>query len=179
MKVLTRRQFGNPVLRTVAIKLSSEEVTSKEIQQLIVDMRHTLQKRKYGVGLAAPQVGKSLALSVIGIKPTPTRPDLPKQNIVIINPEMVATYGKRVGMWEGCISGTELYAKAMRYPKIRLKWLDEQAMPHEKDFDGFMAQVIQHEVDHLNGILFVDRVEDTKTYVTFSAYKKMKQKGTK
>lgn len=176
MKILQRKQFGNPVLRQQARLLSLDKITSQEIQGLIANMKHTLKMCKYGVGLAAPQVGKSVALSVIGIKPTPTRPELKRQNLVIINPKIVNTYGKEVPMWEGCISGPEMYAQVSRYKKVRLKWFDEQGKQHEKDFDGFMAHVLQHEVDHLHGILFVDRVEDSKSYMTFSEYKKMKDK---
>ena len=173
MKILRRRQFGNPVLRQKTTCLSSARIQSGEIQDLIADMRNTLERRQYGVGLAAPQIGKSLALSVIGIKPTPTRPELQRQNLVIINPEITKLYGKKDNMWEGCVSGAEMYAQVPRHKKVRLKWQDENAKTHEKNFAGFMAHVIQHEVDHLDGILFVDRVEDTKTYMTFSEYKKM------
>jgi peptide deformylase len=175
-KLLRKTEFGNATLRAQARSLSKEEITSPELQMFIKDMQFTLEKRKYGVGLAAPQVGVSVALSVIDTKPTPTRPDIVRQKLVIINPVVVKVYGRRTGMWEGCISGAEVYAKAMRYKKIRLAWLDERAHRHEQDFDGFMAHVIQHEVDHLNGVLFVDRVRDTKTYMTFKEYKKMRKK---
>jgi peptide deformylase len=67
-----------------------------------------------------------------------------------------------------------MYGKAMRYEKLRIRWLDDKAHRHEKNFEGLLAQVIQHEVDHLNGILFVDKVKDPKTYVTFSEYKKIR-----
>ena len=176
VKILQRRQFGNPVLRKETHILLPDEIESSEIVQLIADMKHTLKVRKYGVGLAAPQVGRDIAISVIGIKPTPTRPELKKQNLVIINPKIVKTFGKKTAMWEGCISGPELYAQVPRYKKVRLRWHDEKGRVHEKDFDGFMAHVIQHEVDHLNGILFVDRVVDTNSYMTFTEYKKMKKK---
>jgi peptide deformylase len=175
MAILRRTQFGNPILRTVARKLSSEEIASAEIQKLLSDMRETLLKKNYGVGLAAPQVGASVALAIVGLKPTPTRPKAERFNMIIINPKITAQYGSPTPMWEGCISGPELYGKAIRYEKITLKWLDENAQPHEQDFEGLIAQVLQHEVDHLNGILFVDVVADTKTYVTFSEYKKIKK----
>jgi peptide deformylase len=99
--------------------------------------------------------------------------------MIIINPKITKFYGKTTGMWEGCISGTELYGKAVRYKKVRLSWLDENAQQHKNDFNGLVAQVIQHEVDHLNGILFVDRVKDTKTYITFSEYKKLRRAENK
>ena len=89
MKVLKITRFGNPILREKARELSTNEIKSEKIQQLIANIRHTNEMNKYGVGLAAPQVGKSVALSVIGIKPTPSRPDLEKFDQVIINPTYV------------------------------------------------------------------------------------------
>ena len=177
MKLLSKTEFGNPILRRVARQLSDAEIKSKSCKELISDMYATLENKKYGVGLAAPQIGESLAVIVIDTKPTPTRPDLVREKLTLINPKIVKTYGTKIGMWEACISGSKLYGKAMRHRKVRLRWKDEAAEVHEKDFDGFTANVIQHEVDHLNGILFVDRVEDTKTFITYSEYKKMRSKN--
>lgn len=176
MKILKRTQFGNPVLRSVARRLSTTEIKSAGIQALIEDMHYTLEKKQYGVGLAAPQIGQNVAIATIGIKPTPSRPDLKEEKLTVINPEIIKIYGDRRGMWEACISGSELYGKAMRYKKIRVRWQDETAKLHEQDFVGIMAHVLQHEIDHLNGILFVDRVKDTKTFITFSEYNKLRRK---
>ncbi len=173
MKILRRTQFGNSVLRQKARRLTRKEILSDEIQDLIKDMKYTLENKKYGIGLAAPQVGKGVAISFIGLKPTPTRPNLKRQDMVIINPKIVKTYGKKEQMWEGCISFGDSFAKAERYKKVRVSWQDDKAKVHEKDFDGILAHVLQHEVDHLNGILFVDRVLDSTTWVTESEYKKI------
>jgi peptide deformylase len=176
MRLLQRTLFGNPILRLPARQLSSDDIASPQIQELIADMRYTLENRRYGVGLAAPQIGQSVSLSVIAIKPTPSRPDNPNIGFVIINPEIVRTYGELVPKWEGCLSfgsgPTSPYAQASRYEKIRIKYLDEQGIPHETDYDGLVAHVLQHEIDHLNGILFVDKVQDPKTFITISEYKK-------
>ena len=171
--ILKRREFGDPILRQVQRQLTISQIKSVKVQRLIKDMYYTLEHKKYGVGLAAPQIGEGIAISVIDTKPTPTRKKLKRIKLTIINPEIVQTYGYRKPMWEGCISGTELFALVPRYKKIRLKYLDEQAMLHEDDFDGIIAQIIQHETDHLNGVLFVDKVKDTKSYMTFKEYKKM------
>lgn len=171
-KLLRKTEFGNKILRVIPAALTKERICSAEIQELIANMYYTLERKKYGVGLAAPQVGKAYPISVIDTKPTPTRPDLRRERLTIINPRIVKAYGTKQPEWEGCISGTELYAQVPRYKKVRLAWLDEQARPHERDFDGFVAHVIQHEVDHLHGILFVDKVEDSRTYMTFREYKK-------
>jgi peptide deformylase len=176
-KILKRTVFGDPVLSAPARRLSESDINSPEIQTLIEDLRHTLQVKKYGVGLAAPQVGQGVALSVVGIKPTPSRPDAQSEDMVIINPEIVKTYGARAQMWEGCISfGTSSrdfpYAKALRWRKIRVRYLDEHGKQHEKDFDGLLAHVLQHEIDHLNGVLFTERIKDPKTLMMMSEYKK-------
>lgn len=178
-KILRKTEFGNPILRTVPRRLTPAEIHSDPIQELIGNMYFTLEHRKYGVGLAAPQVGRSLAISTIDTKPTPTRPDLVRQSLTIINPEIIKVYGRTAAEWEGCVSGTELYAKVPRYKKIRLRWYDEKGRLLEQDFDGFLAHVIQHEVDHLNGLLFVDRVTDTSSYMTFKEYKKMRDQEKK
>ncbi len=173
-KILHLTRFGNPILRTQARRLSPIEIANDEIQQLIADIRHTNQMKQYGVGLAAPQVGVSVALSVIGIKPTPTRPDLEPFDQVIINPTYEGI-GRRTGMWEGCQScgsgDDTLYGKALRYRQIKATWHDEHGVLHDQELDGFIAHVFQHETDHLDGILFVDKVRDTKTFMMADEYR--------
>jgi peptide deformylase len=178
-------QFGNPILRRTARRLTKAEILAPETQELIRAMRdHLNSNKKYGIGLAAPQVGKDIALSVIEIKPTPYRPEAIRASLVMINPEIVMAHGRRAPMWEGCMSfGTSRvnfpYAQAVRYKKIRLRYLDEQAKQHERDFDGLLAHAIQHEADHLEGILFVDRVKDTRSYVMKAEYMKRIKGGAK
>ena len=175
-EILDITRFGNPVLRETAKRLSKDEILSEEIQTLITNMRYTLVEKKYGVGIAAPQVGESIALSVIGIKPTPNRPELEPFETVIINPEIVETFGEPIDTWEGCVScGTDddiLFAKLPRYEKVKLQWLDEHAKSREEVIGGFVAQVVQHETDHLNGVLFVDHVKDPTTYMMADEYRK-------
>lgn len=179
-RLLRRTQFGDPILRQKAAALTAKEIRSVKTRQLIADMCHTLKTKKYGVGLAAPQIGQAIALSIIEIKSTKMRPMVPKEkwvSLVIINPKISRTYGNRRQSWEGCISFGEVFAKVPRYKKIRLKYQDEKAAIHTKDFDGLLAHIIQHELDHLNGILFVDKVKDTTSYMTAAEYKKRVVKG--
>jgi peptide deformylase len=176
-KIIPRTQFGNPILRRKAKKLSHSEILSSSIQKLIKDMQHTLLMEKLGIGLAAPQVGKSVALAVIAIRPTPHRPKVKKFDLVIINPGIIDYKGTKKNCWEGCISagssGTaDLFAKVPRYEQVKVKYVDENGIFCQKDLKGLEAQVVQHEVDHLNGILFVDHVQDTKTFMTYSEYTK-------
>lgn len=175
-RILRRTQFGNPILRMPAKLVPVEKINSPPVQLAIDNMFFTLEHKQYGVGLAAPQVSIPYAVAVVALKPTPTRPDIERAELVLINPLIVNTYGKRTGMWEACISGSELYGKVPRYKKIRVRWYDRHAQLQERDFDGLLAHVIQHEVDHLNGILFVDKVRDPATFMTFSEYKKMVKK---
>jgi peptide deformylase len=180
MKILRRTQFGNPILRQKARRLTKDEILSSEIQDLIKNMRHTLLNRDYGIGIAAPQAGQSLALSVIELRATRTRPNLPKSewtSLNIINPGVVKNYGEPKQKWEGCLSLDNVFAKAERYEKVRVKFMDEKGREHEEDFEGLLAHVLQHETDHLNGVLFVDRVKDSKTFVSESEYKKLIKQG--
>lgn len=178
MKELTRTQFGEAILRQKAEKLKPEAIQSKEIRRLIADMRYTLTEKKLGVGLAAPQVGQRLALTVIAVRPSEHRPKVKPFDLVLINPEITGTTGRRKQLWEGCISAgshgkADLFAKVPRYPQVKVKYRDEQGKLHHRGFKGLAAHIIQHEVDHLNGVLFVDRVKDPTTYMTYKQYLRM------
>ena len=181
-KILTLTRAGKPILREEMPEIPREEILSNEIQDLIADIRYTNQQKQYGVGLAAPQVGVRKALSVIGIKPTPNRPNLEVFDQVIINPKYEGI-GEPVALWEGCQSvgsGDDiLYAQAQRYEKIDAEWFDEKGEHRQKMLDGFVAHVFQHETDHLSGILFVDRVRDTKTYMMADEYRERVAKKRK
>jgi peptide deformylase len=168
-------QFGNPILRQSAHQLTRSEIFSKDTQNIITNMRATLAQKRYGIGLAAPQIGQSLAVALVSLKPTPTRPNAPILHLTLINPMIVKTYGRRSPLWEGCISGPAMFAKVPRYRHLRLRWLDERGCRQEQDFTDLAAHVIQHEVDHLHGILFVDKVKDTTSYVTATEYRKLRR----
>lgn len=181
MKALPRTQFGNPILRQTAATVVVKDIPGKKIQGLIANMRHTLLQKKLGVGLAAPQVGESLALVVIAIRPLAHRHKVEPFDLVMINPEITETVGRRKQMYEGCISGgpgkAALFAKVPRYKKVRARYYDEKGVRHHVYFEGFQAHVVQHEVDHLNGILFVDKVKDTTSYLTYMEYMKRARKA--
>ena len=142
-------------------------------------MQNLLLDKKLGIGLASTQIGESVSLAVIELQKTKARPDIERSSLVIINPKITKVSGNKTQMWEGCISSgagkAGLFAKVPRYKKIELEYLDENAVKHKKEFSGLSAHVIQHEVDHLNGILFVDKVKDSTTYMTYSEYRKLKK----
>lgn len=175
MKHLPIVEFGSGVLREPARQLSAKEIVSQRVQQLIKSMRATLTEQKLGVGLAAPQVGEGVALSVIAIRATRHRPEVEPFELVIINPELTESFGNRAQLWEGCISAGKsgLFAKTPRYRKVKISFTDEHGKRHHKVYEGFPAHVLQHEIDHLNGVLFMDHVKDTKSYMTMKEYKKM------
>jgi peptide deformylase len=157
-------------------RLTRTEIVSDKIRNLVANMRHTIEEESYGVGMSAPQVGESLAISIIAIKPTPNRPELKRFDKTLFNAEIIETYGRRVGMWEGCASvgsGDDiLYAKVPRYKKVRVAYLDETGQRRIEVLDGFVAHVAQHEIDHLSGVMLVDRVRDKSTFMMGDEYKK-------
>jgi peptide deformylase len=142
-------------------------------------MQKLSKSGRYGVGLAAPQVGRSLALSVITIRPTPSHPGRELFETAIINPTYSGS-GDLEPLWEGCLSfgsnQSPVFAQAMRYKTIQASWFDEDGKLHDETLHGFIAHVFQHETDHLNGILFVDRVKDPKTWMNESEYKKLQNR---
>lgn len=179
MNKLTIAQFGNPVLRMQTKPLSKTQILNPDTKKLIGEMQSLLLDKKLGIGLASTQVGESISLAVIELQKTKVRPDIERMSLVIINPKITKVFGRRYQTWEGCISSGEgkagLFAKVPRYKKVELEYLDENAVSHKKVFSGLAAHVIQHEVDHLNGTLFVDKVKDSTTYMTYSEYRKMKK----
>lgn len=176
VKILQRAKFGNPILRKKARILSDDEILSDDIQQLINNIKYTCDKKQYGVGYAAPQGGASVAVLVIAIKPTPSRPNRDLFDRVVINPEIIEYVGDKSRMWEGCISfglgGDTPYGETWRYKKVKVRYKNEKAETVEEILTGLPAHVFQHETDHLNGILFVDRLTSPGTLLAVSEYKK-------
>lgn len=177
MTKIDRRVIGDPILRKVADKITKQEFGSKKLINLVDSMRSALEKNDYGIAMAAPQIGVSKAVIVIELKPTPTRKDIDKFSLVLINPKITAYKGKKVMLRDGCISiGAQedpLYGWSERYESVVVSYMDNDGNEHTETYDGFMAHVMQHEVDHLNGVLFVDRVKDPKTYIHASEFKKL------
>lgn len=146
--------YGHPVLRNV-----SEDITPDypELKKLIADMFETMYASE-GVGLAAPQIGRNDRIVVIDA--TPLAEDFPECNrkFALINPEVEVLDGDTVSRSEGCLSLPGLSENVPRVEHIRLNWLDEDFNEHEEEFSGFMARVIQHECDHLEGEVYIDHI---------------------
>ena len=177
LKIITT---PDPILRQKSQRLSVDEIKSAKIKKLVQDIKNTLKAREYGVGMSAVQVGEPVAVAVIAIRPTPTRPSLKPFNRVYFNAEITDTEGEQSPMWEGCCSvlgqdGKPVYAKVPRYKNISIRYYDEEGVMHEDLVDGFLAQVLQHEIDHQNGILFTDLVNESEI-ISFDEYRKLVKK---
>ena len=167
-------QVGEPVLRETARELAPEEIRSPGIQELIEWMRETMYDAP-GVGLAAPQVGMSLQMAVIEDKPEYTEkapPDILKERErspvpfhVIINPKITLHEGQPVTFYEGCLSLAGFTAKVSRARRVTVECLDHNGKPRTIKASGWYARILQHEIDHLQGSVYIDRM-DTRTLVT-------------
>lgn len=177
LKVITT---PDPILRQKSQRLSVDEIKSAKIKKLVQDIKETLKAGEYGVGMSAVQVGEPVAIAVVAIRPTPTRPNLESFNRVYFNAEITDTEGEQSPMWEGCCSvlgqdGKPIYAKVPRYENISIRYYDEEGVMHKDLIDGFLAQVLQHEIDHQNGILFTDLINESEI-ISFDEYRKLAKK---
>ena len=161
-------KFGHPVLRQKGAKV---EVFDSDVRRLIADMLETMYAAK-GVGLAAQQVGQALQITVIDVAGVADRPSTIEVDgkpaeiadhmpMVLVNPEIKPT-GKDVPGPEGCLSFPEVYAEVMRPEFVEVKALNQKGQPISFRAGGLLSRAVQHEVDHLNAILFIDRM-DKKT----------------
>lgn len=157
-------KMGNPILRTKAKELSVDEIKSPEIKQLISDMWETMEHAG-GIGLAAPQIALPVQLTVIRVPRESERyPDSEESDeYIIFNPKITYLTEETHGFWEGCLSVPGLRGYVERPKKIKVDYLDENAMAKTIELEGFLATVFQHELDHLIGKLYVDRMKDIGT----------------
>lgn len=171
MAILKVSQMGHPVLRKKCRKLSVKEIRSEQITKLVEDMWETLDEYE-GVGLAAPQVYQDISLALVGTKLQKNRygKDSPKPN-VIFNASYKGIGKRTVGVYEGCLSIPGIRGFVPRFGKIEVSYQDQTGKKCIKKFSGFEAIVYQHEIDHLNGILFFDRCE-MKTLAFESEFKR-------
>jgi len=171
-------QVGEAILRQKARELTPAEITSEPIRQLIQLMHQTLRDAP-GVGLAAPQIGESVQLAIIEDLPEYSR-NLTAQQVadrerqpapfhVIINPVLTPLGEQTVEFFEGCLSVIGFTALVPRYRTVRVECLDENARPRTIEASGWYARILQHEIDHLNGALYVDRMYP-RTFMSLESY---------
>jgi peptide deformylase len=132
---------------------------------LIKDIKR-ICKAKDGVGIASPQVGVNKSIFILWSKPNkryPKAPDMPKP-LVIINPKVLEVSKQMISDWEGCLSIPGIRAKVSRHKSLRVEFQNEEGEVVKESFSGFVARIFQHEFDHLEGVLFIDRVKSTELF---------------
>ncbi len=173
MSLLKIARIGHPVLREPSTPVPPEAVSSPDIQRLIDDMIETMRESD-GVGLAAPQVYASLRLITVevpsGSPRIPPPPSVPLT--VLVNPTIAAHAQDTVDDWEGCLSIPDLRGRVPRWRSVHVAALDRAGRPITLDADGFFARVIQHEVDHLDGVLFPERMTDLRTLTALREFQR-------
>jgi len=157
MALLKVARMGNPVLAREAEPLTKARLAKPQTQRLIDDMIETMFEER-GVGLAAPQVHESLRLFVMN----PTGPEEEEDTIVVVNPKLKFPEKETMELWEGCLSIPGVRGKTQRWSIVEVTFLDRKGNPKKQRFEGFPAAIIQHETDHLDGILFFERMPDLK-----------------
>ncbi len=174
MSILKVARMGHPVLRTRARPLEPDEIGTPRIQRLIDDMFETMNDSQ-GIGLAGPQVHESIRLFVAGVDDE----DGTMPPVVIINPEITPIGSDVETDWEGCLSIPDIRGRVSRPTDIRIRALDRHGRPISMTADGFPARVIQHETDHLDGVLFVDRMTSFESLTFLDEYSRYWSKSEK
>ncbi|AOT10650.1 peptide deformylase [Pseudoalteromonas luteoviolacea] len=159
-------QLGHPILRARAKTV--DNILADECQNLIREMMTTVE-RAGGVGIAAPQIYKSLRIFIMCSKPNARYPNAPLMApTAIINPEIIEASSELEKGWEGCLSVPSMRGFVPRHTRISIKYYDQQGKVQINVLEGFIARVFQHELDHLNGLTFIDRLTSPQDLVSES-----------
>jgi peptide deformylase len=174
VSVLQIATVGDPILRERAAEVSDEELRSPQLQRLIDDLIET-RRAAGGAGLAAVQVSVPKRIAVVEVDDAarrryPYKPPVPLT--VIVNPEIEPLSREKLLINEGCLSVPGLRGDVERYTRIRVHYLDRNGRAHEDVVDGLTAGTFQHEVDHLDGVLFLDRVTDPTSFSTWEQFER-------
>jgi peptide deformylase len=163
---------GHPVLRQRARELTIDELASPEMQGLIDDLIDTMHAAN-GAGIAANQIGESVRIATIHVDHNPRYPYKPQIPLtVVVNPVIEPLSDEVVEINEGCLSVPNLRGNVFRHVDIRVRYLDRDGNPHDELKRGLTAGTFQHECDHLDGLLFLDRVQDTRTLTTWEQFER-------
>lgn len=167
-EILQVSQLGNPILRRQARPI--QNVRDERIQKLIDDLIATAISAN-GVGIAAPQVSQSIRLFIVASRPSPRYPHAPTMEpTAMIDPKIVSHSAEIVKDWEGCLSIPGIRALVPRYQAIEVEYTSRDGELHRRELTDFVARIFQHEYDHLDGIVFLDRVENTGDMMTEQEY---------
>jgi peptide deformylase len=167
MSILKVARMGHPVLRAKARALERAEIRSAAIQKLIDDMLDTMREY-HGVGLAAPQVHEGVRLFVAALGADDDEADV--EPIALVNPEITLVGAEVEEDWEGCLSIPDIRGRVQRAHEVRVRAYDRKGERMEVRAHGFSARVIQHETDHLDGVLFLDRMKSFETLTFLDEY---------
>lgn len=155
-------KMGHPLLLQPAKNV--ENFNTPELKQLIEDMKDTMADLN-GAGLAAPQIAQSLRIVIFGVEANPRYPDVePVPETDLINPEITILDSEKESGWEGCLSVPHMRGLVPRYKSIKYRGYDQNGDLIEREATGFHARVVQHEVDHLDGILYPQRIENMQNF---------------
>ena len=165
MAILKVARMGHPVLRRKARALEPTEVRTPNFQKLVDDMIETMHEYG-GIGLAGPQVHESLRVFVAGIE----QPDGSLRVWPFVNPEVVPLGTVEEEDWEGCLSIPDIRGRVVRPRAVTIRALDRRGKPFEMSLEGYSARVVQHETDHLDGVLFFDRMRSFETLTYLEEY---------
>ena len=164
-------QLGHPILRSQAQPV--ENFTDKQLQQLIDSLIETATAAN-GVGIAAPQVSQSYRLFIIASRPSPRYPHAPTMKPkAMINPKIIAHSDEKSKDWEGCLSVPGLRGKIPRYRTIEVEYRNRDGQLQQEILTDFVARIFQHELDHLNGLVFLDRLESQEDLFTEEEYQSL------
>ncbi len=150
----------SPILREAARKVPVADIGSKQIQKVISDMKKAVHTQDDGVAIAAPQIGEGLRIFLV--KGKIVEPEKKVPDLVFINPEIIKKSQKKVPMEEGCLSCRWFYGEVSRHEKVSIKAYTAEGEAIEAHASGLLAQIFQHEIDHLNGVLFIDKATNLR-----------------
>ncbi|HQY85933.1 MAG TPA: peptide deformylase [Ilumatobacteraceae bacterium] len=163
---------GNPLLRERSRELTHDELALPATQQLIDDLIDTMHAAN-GAGIAAPQVGELVRIATIEVGDNPRYPYKPRIPLtVVVNPVIEPLDGELVEINEGCLSVPDMRGNVMRHVNVRVRWWDRDGAEHDEVRRGLTAGTFQHECDHLDGLLFLDRVHDTRSLTTWEQFER-------
>ena len=163
---------GNPMLRERSREITREELASPRMQQLIDDLIDTMHDAS-GAGIAAPQVGELVRIATIEVVDNQRYPYKPRIPLtIVVNPIIEPLDDELVEINEGCLSVPNMRGNVMRHVNVRARWMDRNGIDHDEVRRGLTAGTFQHECDHLDGLLFLDRVHDTRSLTTWEQFER-------
>lgn len=163
---------GNPLLRERSREVGRDELALPSVQGLIDDLVDTMRAAN-GAGIAAPQVGELVRIATVEVTHNPRYPYKPPIPLtVMVNPVIEVLDDEQVEINEGCLSVPDLRGNVLRHVNVRLRWWDRDGNEHDEVKRGLTAGTFQHELDHLDGVLFLDRVHDTRSLTTWADFER-------